>query len=115
VYNSYQTTWDYDWDSYSSKNRVGHFLKNDPNYEYDDKDGVWRYKKKEEKIEESEEDEAEAYYDALVDKAMNDLEETYNVESGLYEPDINKCSMYELEIYDYCEFCKNYNKCWCYD
>lgn len=107
VYNYTSRDWNYDWDDYVSTHRASSLLANDKNYEYDEKDGVWRYKKKE-----KDEDEAELYYNKMMDKAIDELEDTYNPETGLYEPDLHKCSVFEFEIYDYCEHCKNYQTCW---
>lgn len=113
VYN-YSSNWDYDWDDYRQSHRSSSLLANNPNYEFDETEGVWRYKKKEEK-EKSEEEELDEIYNELMDKATNEFEETYNEDTGLYEPDVNKCPMFELDIYDYCMYCKNYKTCWGYD
>lgn len=102
----YSRSWNYDWDN----NTSGHFLKNDPNYEYDEKYGVWRYKKKDE--EESEEDK---YYEKMVEKAIDEFESTYNPDTSEYEPEIDRCPMFDLDVYDYCMQCKNYKVCWGYD
>ena len=120
-YKDWDYDWEYDWEKYSAGHRASSLLANNPNYEYDKEEGVWRYKKKEEineKTEENEEEDddgAEAYYDAMVGKAMDELEDTYNPDTQQYEPEINKCPMYELEIYDYCMNCKHYKECWDFD
>lgn len=106
VYNR-TTSWDYDWQDY----RASSLLANNPNYEYDEKEGVWRYKKKEEKTESVEEKDDDAYYQ-LVDKAIDELEGTYNPDTDEYEPEIDRCPMYDLEVYDYCMYCKHYKTCW---
>lgn len=48
----------------------------------------------------------------MMNDAIDKFEETYNYETGQYEPATEKCELYDLEIYDYCTMCKHYEKCW---